>query len=96
MAEECSSSSEIVPGVLLAVVGCLRWVGVQEEVVGHLAEEAVEVEEAPCHLEVVEGAETCLQLLARVEETQGRQEGRGVEEGRQEQQLPVSAGTQTI
>lgn len=83
----------MVPGVLLVVEGFLRLVGVQEEVGAHLGEGAVGVEEASWPQEVAGEAGTYLQMLAWVEEAQGRREDRGRGVGRLEQQQPVSVGS---
>lgn len=90
MAEECSSSSAMIPGALLVVEGYLQWAGAQGEVEGHLAEAVGVAEEASYHQEVVEEVGLFLQSLV---EAPGRQGGRGQQEGRQEQQLPASAET---
>lgn len=94
LAEEWSSSSKMVPGVLLVVVEFLRLVGVLEEVVALLEEVAGVAEEASCPQEAVGEADTDLRMLAWVEEAQGLQEDRGQGVGRleQQQQQPVSAG----
>lgn len=93
MAEECFSSSGMAPVVLLAVEGCLRWVGVREEAEGHPAEGAAEAEEASYHREEGVGeVGPGLQNLARAEEAGGHRGGRGRGEDLQEQQLPASAG----
>jgi len=89
LAGERSSSSEMVPGVLLAAEGFLRLVGVQEGAVAHPEEEAGAAEEASCPQEVAGEAGTCLQMLAWVEEAEGRREDRGRGVGRLEQQQPV-------
>lgn len=75
--------------MLLVAEGFLRLVGVQEEAVAHPEEEAGAVEEASCPQEAAGEAGTYLQMLAWVEEEQGRREdqGRGVD--RLEQQQPV-------
>lgn len=90
MAEECSSSSAMIPGALLVVEGYFQWAGAQGEVEGHLAEAVGVAEEASYHQEVVEEVGLFLQSLV---EAPGRQGGRGQQEGRQEQQLPASAET---
>lgn len=69
--------------------GCLRWVGVQEEV-GVLPEEAVgEAEEASCPQGAVGEVGTFLQKLAQAEEAEDHRGVRGRGEDLQEQQLLV-------
>lgn len=73
--------------------GYPRWVGALEEVGDHLEEGEEEVEGASCPQEEEAGeVGTYQQNLAWVEEAQGHRGDRGRGEGRQEQQLLVSAG----